>query len=66
VLRLLRAESLDAHSREIGQPPSKISEWRENSLLGGGEELMKAPSRNGIFRAVRGHVAIHREAQISA
>ncbi len=41
VLRLLRGESLDALSRDIGQPASKISEWREN-FLGGGEESMKA------------------------
>lgn len=41
VLRLLRGETLDALSREIGQPASKISEWREN-FLSGGEESMKA------------------------
>jgi len=35
VLRLLRGESLDALSRETGQPAAVLSRWREDFLLGG-------------------------------
>ena len=40
VLRLMRGESLDALAREIRQPASRISDWR-NSFLAGGELAMK-------------------------
>ena len=35
VLRVLKGESLDELSREIGQPASRIAEWRDE-LLGAG------------------------------
>ena len=35
VLRLLRGESLDALSRETGQPASVLSRWRDEFLEGG-------------------------------
>ena len=35
VLRLLRGESLDALSRETGQPASVLSQWRDEFLEGG-------------------------------
>ncbi|RMH23161.1 MAG: helix-turn-helix domain-containing protein [Gammaproteobacteria bacterium] len=35
VLRLLKGESLDALSRETGQPASVLSAWREDFLAGG-------------------------------
>jgi transposase-like protein len=35
VLRLLRGESLDALSRETGQPASILSQWRDEFLEGG-------------------------------
>ena len=35
VLRLLRGESLDALSRETGQPASVLSGWRDEFLEGG-------------------------------
>ncbi len=35
VLRLLRGESLDALSRETGQPATVLSAWREEFLEGG-------------------------------
>ncbi len=44
VLRILRGEGLDAVAREIGQPPSRIAEWRE-AFLAAGEDGMK--SRGG-------------------
>ena len=47
----MRGESLDALSREIGQPASRISEWRE-SFLKGGEEAMKTRQDDPAFEAV--------------
>ena len=35
VLRLLRGESLDALSRETGQPAAMLSGWRDEFLEGG-------------------------------
>jgi len=35
VLRLLRGESLDALSRETGEPASVLSRWREEFMEGG-------------------------------
>jgi len=35
VLRLLRGDSLDALSRETGQPAAVLSQWREAFLAGG-------------------------------
>jgi len=40
VLRVLKGESLDGVSREIGQPASRISEWRDD-FLRAGEASMK-------------------------
>ena len=40
VLRVLKGESLDEISREIGQPASRISEWRDD-FLRAGEASMK-------------------------
>ncbi len=34
VLRLLRGESLEALSREIGVEPYRLAQWREKALLG--------------------------------
>jgi hypothetical protein len=34
VLRLLRGESLEALSRELGVEPYRLAEWREKALLG--------------------------------
>jgi len=41
VLRFLRGESLDALAREIGQPASRITEWRD-AFLAAGEDGMKS------------------------
>ena len=35
MLRILRGESLDALSRETGQPASVLSQWRDEFLEGG-------------------------------
>jgi hypothetical protein len=40
VQRLLRGASLDALAREIVQPASRISEWRD-AFLAAGEQAMK-------------------------
>lgn len=42
-IRLLKGESLDALSREIQQPASRISGWRDR-FLGGGEAAMRERS----------------------
>lgn len=34
VLRLLRGESLEALSRELGVEPYRLAQWREKALLG--------------------------------
>jgi len=34
VLRLLRGESLEAMSRELGVEPYRLAQWREKALLG--------------------------------
>ena len=47
VIRLLRGESLDAVAREIGQPVTKLAEWRE-SFLRGGEAAMKSRSDDPV------------------
>ena len=41
VLRLLRGESLDALSRETGQPAAVLSRWREEFLEGGSAALKR-------------------------
>lgn len=41
VQRLMRGESLDALTRETGQPASRLSEWRD-AFLAGGEAAMKS------------------------
>lgn len=56
VLRLLRGESLDAPSREAGQPAAVLSAWRDEFLEGGVAALKRrtdAPScgRNASHEA---------------
>lgn len=51
VLRLMRGESLDALAREINQPASRISEWRD-AFLTGGEQAMKARGDDPAQEAV--------------
>lgn len=34
VLRLLRGESVDALSREVGEPTYKLEQWRDRALAG--------------------------------
>jgi len=41
VLRLLRGESLDALSRETGQPAAVLSGWRDEFLEGGAAALKR-------------------------
>lgn len=41
VLRLLRGESLDALSRETGQPAATLSAWRDEFLEGGQASLKR-------------------------
>ncbi len=52
VLRLLRGESLDALSRETGQPASVLSGWRDE-FLGAGMAALKRrtddPEKKGTF-----------------
>lgn len=43
VLRLLRGESLDALSRETGQPASRLSGWREE-FISAGKSALKSRS----------------------
>lgn len=45
VLRVLKGESLDELSREIGQPASRLSEWRDD-FLRAGEASMKVRDPN--------------------
>lgn len=35
VLRLIRGETLDAVSRDLGVTASKLAQWRDNFVLGG-------------------------------
>lgn len=41
VVRLLKGESLDALSREIEQPASMLSRWREEFFAGGAQMLKR-------------------------
>lgn len=43
VMRLMRGESLDALSREVGQPAGRISRWRDEFLAAGREGLKARP-----------------------
>lgn len=43
VMRLMRGESLDALSREVGQPAGRISHWRDEFLAAGREGLKARP-----------------------
>ncbi|NDF15774.1 helix-turn-helix domain-containing protein [bacterium] len=52
VLRVLKGESLDEVSREIGQPASRISAWRDD-FLRGGEASMKVREPNAQDEEIR-------------
>ena len=43
VLRLLRGESLDLVSRELGIPAARLTTWREAFLAAGQDALKKPP-----------------------
>ena len=58
-IRLLKGESLDALSREIQQPASRISGWRDR-VLGGGEAAMRERSDDPELEA---HVEERRRLQ---
>lgn len=52
VLRMLKGESLDELSREVGVPASKLSEWRE-AFLTGGEANVKTREPNAQDEEIR-------------
>jgi hypothetical protein len=52
VLRVLKGESLDELSREIGQPASRIAEWRDE-FLRAGEASMKTREPNAQDEEIR-------------
>jgi transposase len=54
VLRLLRGESLDELSQELGVEAHRLAAWRDD-LLEGGKEALKGqrPDRSGADRALR-------------
>lgn len=57
VLRLLRGESLDALSRETGQPAGELSRWREEFLAGGVTALKrrtKDPKVAALEKEIKG------------
>jgi transposase len=51
VLRLLRGESLETLSRELGVEPYRLAEWREKALLGL-EGALKAREANATQAAL--------------
>ena len=51
VLRLLRGETLDLLSRELGMPAARLATWRE-AFLGAGQEAMKKQSLDGREREI--------------
>lgn len=51
VLRLLRGETLDLLSRELGIPAARLATWRE-AFLGAGQEAMKKQSLDGREREI--------------
>lgn len=55
VLRLLRGESLDALSREIGVEICRLKEWREQALAGLGGGLRAQKSNPAELRLAEAH-----------
>ena len=54
VLRLLRGESMDVLSRELGIEAHRLAGWRDDFLEGGKEALKgQRPDRSGDDRALR-------------
>jgi len=51
VLRLLRGETLDLLSRELGIPAARIATWRE-AFLDAGQEAMKKQPLDGREREI--------------
>jgi transposase-like protein len=49
VLRVLKGESLDELSRELGVPACRLSEWRDE-FLRAGETSMKTREPNALYR----------------
>jgi|GEM_PF-2117880 transposase-like protein len=45
VLRVLRGESLEAVSREMGVTASSLASWRDDFLVGGQANLKSRPTR---------------------
>jgi transposase-like protein len=58
VLRVLRGESLDAVSREIGVTASSLASWRDDFLVGGQANLKSRPAdaRDDELTRLRGKV----------
>jgi transposase-like protein len=58
VLRVLRGESLDAVSREIGVTASSFASWRDDFLVGGQANLKSRPAdaRDDELARLRGKV----------
>jgi transposase-like protein len=58
VLRVLRGESLDAVSREIGVTASSLASWRDDFLVGGQTNLKSRPAdaRDDGLARLRGKV----------
>jgi hypothetical protein len=52
VLRVLKGESLDELSRELGVPASRLSEWRDE-FLRAGETSMKTREPNAQDEEIR-------------
>jgi transposase len=58
VLRLLRGESLDAVSREVGVTAARLSQWRDEALTGARAALLSRPAddRDSEIRRLRAKV----------
>lgn len=52
VLRLLKGETLDAVSRELGVTAARLSQWREQ-FLGGGQSMLKSRQPDGRDEDIR-------------
>jgi hypothetical protein len=57
VLRLLRGESIDAVSREIGVEIYRLEQWRDLALQGMDANLKEPPYRRRECRTRRRHEA---------
>jgi transposase len=58
VLRILRGETLDALSRELGVTPGKLAEWRDEALAGmqAGLQSREPDHRDGFIHDLKAKV----------